>query len=168
MTPNSLDTGSAQWEYGKLRPSQAWISWVMLTAGVLAVPVAWLLRNELAVARSPLPAWTVLLVGAVIAIVGLAVSITLLRARSRPAKLITIANGKVSLPSGLISGRGWSLPVTDVTLRTTDLGFVKQMHLSGPRKRTTLSSALFSDDAEFDRLVGALSCGTGSDPRQVT
>lgn len=128
----------------------------MLAVGVTAGPAAWLLRNHLTLARSPLPAWAVLLVGAVLAITGLAVSITLLRARSQPAKLITITDGKVNLPGSLISGRGWSLPVSDVTVRTTDLGFVKQLHLSGPRKRTTLSSALFSDDAEFDRLVVAL------------
>ena len=128
----------------------------MLAVGVLAVPVSWGLRNEIAIAGSPLPAWAVLLVGAVMTIVGLAVSITLLRARSRPAKRITIADGKFNVPGGLIIGRGWSVPVADVTIRTTDLGFVKQLHLSGPRKRTTLSSALFSDDAEFDRLVGAL------------
>jgi hypothetical protein len=157
MTPNLNGIGHDQWEYGKLRSSQVWIAWVMLTAGVLAVPVAWFVRNQLVVAGSPLPAWAVLLVGSVIAIVGLAVSITLLLARSRPAKLITIADGKIRLPGGLLSGRGWSLPIADVTIRTTDLGFVRQMQLSGPRTRTTLSSALFSDDDEFDRLVGALS-----------
>ena len=128
----------------------------MLVVGVLAMPVSWLLRNEIAIAGSPIPAWTVLLVGAVMTIIGLAVSITLLRARSRPAKRITIANGKFTLPGGLIVGRGWSIPVADVTIRTTELGFVKQLHLSGPRKRATLSSALFADDAEFDRLVDAL------------
>ncbi|HBV65200.1 MAG TPA: hypothetical protein DEF45_19505 [Rhodopirellula sp.] len=92
-----------------------------------------------------------------LAIAGLSVSIALLRARSRPAKLITISNENVTLPGSLVSGRGWSLPVTDITVRTTDLGFVKQLHLSGRRKRTTLSSALFSTEAEFDRLVAALS-----------
>lgn len=159
MIPNSLDTHSNQWEYGKLQPGYAWCSWVLLTVGVFALPVAWLLRDSLSLGRSPLPAWTVLLVGAILAIVGLTVSITLLRARSHPAKRITIADGKLSLPGGLMSGRGWSLPIADVTVRTTDLGFVKQMHLSGPRKRTTLSSAMFSDDAEFDRLVGVLTQG---------
>ncbi len=57
----------------------------------------------------------------------------------------------LTLPGSLISGPGWTLPVTDVKVRTTDLGVAKQMHLSGKRKRTTLSSAMFATEAEFDR-----------------
>ncbi|WP_145391372.1 hypothetical protein [Stieleria neptunia] len=148
-----------QWEYGKLRSNQLWIAWVTLATGILAVPLAWLLRNSLMIGRAPLPSWTVLTVGVVLAIAGLSVSITLLRARSRPPKLITIHDGKLTLPGGLLAGAGWSLPVAKVTVRTTDIGFVKQIHLSGKRKRTTLSSALFANNAEFERLVNTLSRG---------
>lgn len=157
MSVPPVETHEMQWEYGKLRSNQSWIIWVTLALGIFAFPAAWFLRDSLSLGRAPLPAWTVVLVGVVLAIAGLLVSITLLRARSRPAKLITIRNGNLTLPGSLISGPGWTLPVTDVKVRTTDLGFVKQMHLSGKRKRTTLSSAMFATQAEFDRLVDALS-----------
>ena len=157
MNVNSPGKDRNRWEYGKLRSSHAWVAWVMLAAGILALPVAWLLRNELTVGRTPLPPWTIVLVGSVIAIIGLVVSIALLRGRRRPAALITIDNGQLNLPGGILIGSSWSVPVSEVKIRTTDLGFVKQVHLSGQRKRTTLSSALFRDDDEFERLVDTLS-----------
>ena len=146
-----------QWEYGKLRSSHTWVAWVMLAAGILALPVAWLLRNELGIGRAPLPPWTVVLVGTVIAMTGFTVSIALFRGRRQPAALITIDKGQLTLPGGILTGSSWSVPVSEVKIRTTDLGFVKQMQVSGPRKRTTLSSALFRDDDEFERLFDTLS-----------
>ena len=54
MSTSSLGKDCMQWEYGKLRSKHAWVAWMMLVMGVLAVPVAWLLRNELTVGRTPL------------------------------------------------------------------------------------------------------------------
>ena len=128
-----------------------------MATGILALPTAWFLRDSIALGRSPLPAWTVLLVGGLFAVAGIFVSYALLKARNRPPKLIVVQGEMFTLPGSLISGRGWSCRLDDLSVRTTDLGFVKQMHLSGPKKRATLSSALFESDDEFDRLFDALS-----------
>lgn len=161
MSARLQNDGTMQWDYGKLRSSHLWVAWVLLAAGILAVPLAWLLRNQITLGRAPLPSWSVLLVGVLVAVIGLSVSVVLLRARSRPAKRITIDGGKLSLPGGLLTGRAWSLRVSELQVRTTDLGFVKQLQLSGPRTRTTLSSAMFADDDEFQRLVDVLSNRSG-------
>ena len=157
MSVNPQNDEVMKWEYGQLRAGHAWVIWVTLGTGVLSLPLAWFLRDSLTLGRAPLPPWTVLLVGGVLAATGLVVSISMLRARSRPAKLITIKQGEITVPGSLVSGPGWSLPITDVNVRKTDLGFVKQMHLSAKRKRTTLSSAMFRSDDDFDRLFEALS-----------
>lgn len=157
MSASPFENNATPWEYGRLRSNQAWVAWAMLGAGIFAIPLSWFLRDSLAIGRSPIPSWTVLMVGVLLAIAGFTVSITLLRARTRPPKLITICDGKLILPGGLLSGPGWSLPIADITVRTTDIGFVKQIHLSGQRKRKTLSSAIFANDEEFERLVDTLS-----------
>lgn len=157
MSAIPIQTDAMEWEYGRLRSKQTWVAWATLFTGIFAIPLSWLLRDSLAVGRVPILSWTVLMVGVLLTIAGFTVSLTLLRARTRPAKLITIRDGRLTIPGGLLSGRGWSLPTADVTVRTTDIGFVKQIHLSGRRKRTTLSSALFVDDEEFERLVDTLS-----------
>ncbi len=159
MSANPIENKAMQWGYGKIRSNQLWIAWVTLATGIFALPLAWLLRNSISIGHAPLSSWAVLMVGVVLAIAGFSVAITLLRARSRPPKLITIRDGKLTLPGSLLSGAGWSLSVAEVTVRTTDLGFVKQIHLSGKRKRTTLSSALFENNEEFERLVNTLSRG---------
>ncbi|EMI16116.1 membrane protein [Rhodopirellula maiorica SM1] len=156
MNQSKIDNQPMRWQYGKLRSSHAWVGWVTLAMGIFALPLAWLLRNSIDVAGAPLSPWAVLLVGVTLAITGVLVSISLLRAKSRPPKWITISDGNLTIPGGLLVGAGWSMPLTDIKVRTTDLGFVKQLQLSGRRKRTTLSSALFSDDAEFDRLANTL------------
>ncbi|GAA5510296.1 hypothetical protein [Novipirellula caenicola] len=161
MNTSSIDNRSLRWDYGKLRSSHAWVAWVTLATGIFALPLAWLLRDSLEVAGTPLPPWTVLLIGSLLAIAGLVVSVTLLRAKSRPPKSITISDGNITIPGGLLLGAGWSMPLTDINVRTTDLGFVKHLQLSGRRKRTTLSSALFADDADFDRLANTLQNASG-------
>ncbi|MEM9588602.1 MAG: hypothetical protein AAGA03_15075 [Planctomycetota bacterium] len=156
MDPDVPSDHAQTWEYGRLRASLGWVVWILLATGILAFPIAWFTRDEIELAGNPLPAWAVLLVGVTVAIVGIGVSITLLRARSGSAKRIEIDNGQLHVPGGLLTGRAWSLPLADVTVRTIDLGFVRQLQLSCPRRRATLSSALFTCDAEFDRLVNAL------------
>ena len=157
MSASPTDANAMEWEYGRLRSNQTWVAWATLVTGVIALPVSWFLRDSLAVGRTPIPSWTVLMAGVLLAIAGITISLTLLRARTRNPKLITIRDGQLTIPGGLLSGRGWSLPTADVTVRTTDIGFVKQIQLSGKRKRTTLSSALFMNDREFERLVDTLS-----------
>ena len=120
------------------------------------MPVAWLLQNLLSLGRVPLRPRTVLLVGIVFAIAGVSVAIARLCARSRPAKLITISNGKITRLGSLVSGRGWSLPVIDITTRTTDLGFVKQVRLSGRRKRTTYPRHYFRP--KLNLIVSLVPC----------
>ena len=156
MKPDSTVPSGSKWEYGKLRKSQTWIAWVVLCVGVLSLPIAWLIRDRVEVGGNVLPNWTVLLVGAMLACIGLAMSISLLLARSRPAKLIVLADRRLTVPGGLLIGSGWTAPVSDVSVRTIELGFVKQMQLTTPRKRSTLSSALFASDHEFDRLFDAI------------
>ena len=151
-----MTTPSLQWQYGKLRSSQSWVLWVSVLTGLLSFPAAWFLRDSIALGRAPLPAWTVLLVGGLLAVAGLFATAAIIKGGSGPAKLITIQNGMFTLPGSMLSGAGWSCRLEEVSVRTTELGFVKQMHLSGPRKRATLSSALFENDDEFDRLVSAL------------
>lgn len=156
MIPEPHNPSATNWEYGKLRSSHSWVAWVLLASGLLALPLSWLMRNELELGRNPLPPWAVLLVGTILSCIGLVVSITLLRGRSRPAKRIVLADGKLSLPGGLLTGSGWTRPVSDIAIKRIDLGFVNQMQLSAHGKRTTLSSALFASDSEFERLYDML------------
>lgn len=157
MSSNQRNLVDMKWEYGKLRSEHSWIIWVNLATGIFATPMAWLLRDSLSLGRAPLPPWTVLLVGIALTVAGLCVSIALSRARSRPANLITIKDEKITVPGSFISGHGWSLPLADLKVRVIDLGFVKQLNLSGRRKRKTLSSALFTSESDFNLLVAALS-----------
>lgn len=151
-----MSASTNQWQYGKLRSSHSWVLWVLILTGLLSAPAAWFLRDSIALGRTPLPAWTVLLVGGLLAIAGLFATAAILKGRSGPPKLITMEAGQFTLPGSMLSGPGWSCRLDEVSVRTTELGFVKQMHLSGPKKRATLSSALFESDADFDRLVHAL------------
>ena len=145
-----------KWDPSQVSPKQFWVIWMLLATGVFAVPVAWLLQNLLSLGRAPLRPRTVLLVGIVFAIAGVSVAIARLCARSRPAKLITISNGKITRLGSLVSGRGWSLPVIDITTRTTDLGFVKQVRLSGRRKRTTYPRHYFRP--KLNLIVSLMPC----------
>ncbi len=157
MNASPVESISMEWEFGRLRSNQAWVAWAMLATGVSALPLSWLLRDSLAIGRAPLPSWTVLMVGVLLTIVFIIGSLALIGARTRPPKLITIRGGKLTIPGGLLIGRGWSLPIADVKIRIYDIGFVKQILLSGKGKRATLSSTLFVNDEEFERLVDTLS-----------